>query len=655
VSPSPTIARIRFVAGLQEVVAPFDDERIVVLNPGWVPDVPLQRQTLGILSAFGPILEEHDLFAESLDLIDTWAADAKLADRLLLEGVPYWYRIRETMWHWVHERLLWRYALGKLGASDGETPVVAPLREAALIDVVEAQGSPLELVGPPKERPTLRARVVGLFPTAFRQSYRRARPHTDTLRLEREKELQRAREALLLARVERVVAPGRSNILVLSAPSSYQRIGSAADRVPRDAYLSSVLSALRATDFVPTVVGCGIGRDSIERWWPMLGSNEHLLADFSIRSRWGRPDDVVRARAEADRALRTLEDLAAIPFRLDGLDFIRPFLQALRETSERIVLTDSLDLASIQRMVADVRPRAMLMTHEGNRTPWLIVAKRERIPTFAVQHGVLYATHPGYPDRRDPRQVLPTCTFVYGDFERRVLEASGYERGEVAVSGSPRVDLDDHPTDPDAETERAALRDDLGVAPGDRLLVVSTGYLLFMRRAHLAHMLARLFGGPLPGVHVVFKQHPVEVDEGPYRGVMTGLAQAGGYEPPRMSVVKDIDLYRLLRAADAHLGQGSTVLTDAVAVGTCNLIAQVGRSTAPLNYVEAGVAWPVRDHADLRDAMESLPTPTDEARQMFLDEHFNGLGHDAGGRIAAAIARSLASPSVHPVQPGGAS
>ena len=97
------------------------------------------------------------------------------------------------------------------------------------------------------------------------------------------------------------------------------------------------------------------------------------------------------------------------------------------------------------------------------------------------------------------------------------------------------------------------------------MLVVSTVNLPFVRRSHcLTHMLESCLGGPLPGIHVVIKQHPGEGDEGPYRELLHGLAQAGGYAPPPISIAPEIDLYRLLRAADAHLGLHSTVLTDAV-------------------------------------------------------------------------------------------
>jgi hypothetical protein len=106
-----------------------------------------------------------------------------------------------------------------------------------------------------------------------------------------------------------------------------------------------------------------------------------------------------------------------------------------------------------------------------------------------------------------------------------------------------------------------------------------------------------------------------------------------------MTVIKDIDLYRLLRAADAHLGQHSTVLTDAVAAGTPNLIAIVDGHPSLLGYVEAGVARPVRDVNEVRAAMAD-PAPADPAaRQAFLDDHFRS--GDASIRIAESIARTI--------------
>ena len=195
--------------------------------------------------------------------------------------------------------------------------------------------------------------------------------------------------------------------------------------------------------------------------------------------------------------------------------------------------------------------------------------------------------------------MLASRTFVYGEYERDVLLRYGaYMDDEVSVSGSPRLDLDQAigpaaaPGADDRAADRDLVRQEIGVAAGDRLLVVSTTNGPLVRRFYFADILGRLFDGPMPSVHVVFKQHPGEADEGPYRQVIEGLAAVGGWEPPPMTLVRDIDLYRLLRAADAHLGFDSTVLTEAVLTGTPNLISAGQRFGDILGYVEAEVPFP---------------------------------------------------------------
>ena len=107
--------------------------------------------------------------------------------------------------------------------------------------------------------------------------------------------------------------------------------------------------------------------------------------------------------------------------------------------------------------------------------------------------------------------------------------------------------------------------------------------------------------------------------------------------------MRDIDLYRLLRAADAHLGVYSTVLTDSVLAGTPNMIV-VGQAQADmLGYVEAGVAVPVRSVGDVRAFMADPRPPSEDARARFVEAHF--VDGDAVERIGDIVMRhSLATP-----------
>jgi hypothetical protein len=102
------------------------------------------------------------------------------------------------------------------------------------------------------------------------------------------------------------------------------------------------------------------------------------------------------------------------------------------------------------------------------------------------------------------------------------------------------------------------------------------------------------------------------------------VAAAGEFAPPPISVVRDVDLYRLLRAADAHLGIHSTVLTEAVFVGTPNLLATSVLGGDLLDYVASGVALPVAGGKDLVAALDAAAAGaiSERSRAAFLAQHF---------------------------------
>lgn len=628
----------------------------LVLDSAWTPARNNPPRVLSIRPAFAAAVTHHDLFGEALSVVDGWADAVGIADRLVVEGVAYWFRMREPMWHWVHERLLWRYAIAALEHDRIFDPITVPAAEEALADVLRALGRTIELPGQaaPAEpdrsaaaagaaRPAGRPDPRGVLPSSLRRALRRGARRLGLSGQPAPLVERRRREALLESRFARIAGLPDLRAIVLTLPSSYQRIGDTGQGIRRDPNLGAVIPAMRDAGIEPIVVGWNVNPESDEEW-AAVEADERMLPAYAIKRRWGRPDDDGRAEAAVAEVERRLDGLPSQPVMLDGLDMTAGFIEALMAQVRRVVGGEVRELARVERMVRDLGPRAMIVTQEHHRTPWLLAARRAGIPTFALQHGVLYPAHPGYPQRRHPLVILPSRMFVYGEYERRVLLEGAYHDDEVAVVGSPRLDLDSAQGRPeDAAAEREAVRRELGVADGDRLLVVSTVPAPFIRRSHLVHMLEVVLGGPLPGVHLVFKQHPGERDAGPYRMLLAGLARAGGYEPPPVGVVKDVDLYRLLRAADAHLGQQSTVLTDAVMAGTANLIATVEASPDILGYVAAGVARPVRDTAELLAALADPTPPSAEARRAFLEDHFRP--GEAGRRIAEDIRATILAPT----------
>ncbi len=636
------VRSIAFVRRPEDAPAPQPTQVVIVTDTAWTPgpgERPDLRPARTLLTA---AIERRDVFEDALARLDRWAEEADIIDRLVVEGTTYWYRLREGSWHWLHERLLWRYALDALIGERRGFAWTVPEEETALRDVLQGldpgagaanttfasssllsaapTGSPAA-TGHPLVRALVRrlAHVVGRGPTS--------RELTDRVA---------GRQAVLDERLRRLVSLPHPTVLVLTNISLHQVVGSDRDRMARDPNLGGVVLRLRDAGLQPMLIGLGVDHQK-DAGWAAVQDADDLLPQSLLRSRWSAPEDASRAAAALAVTSEALGSQPLPPLLVDRVDLGPALAGELRTVIERTLTADQHQTARIERLLAEVRPDALLMTHEGIRTPWLRAARSAGIPSFAVQHGVLYPTHPGYASRRHPEHLRPTATFVFGDHERRVLHSFGYGDDEVEVTGSPRLDLDIDGGDPTARaSDRVAIRDELGVGHTDRLLVVSTLHVPFVRRSHLVHMLERILGATLPGIHVVFKQHPGERDEGPYRALLEGLARAGGYQAPRISVVRDLDLYRLLRAADAHLGLHSTVLTDAVVTGTRNLIAIVEGHADLLGYVPAGVATPVRGPDDLLAALED-PSPADpRARRAFINDHFRP--GNAGRRIASVMA-----------------
>lgn len=614
-----------------------DAESVVVLDPAIMPP----PGTIAFRDLVGPALAAEDFDERALSLLETWVEASELIPRMSAGGVSWWYR--NALWTWtrVHESLVWLAALERLGAASADRIVITP-GEPVLADMARLVAGPARVAvgaagGSDVGRPSGPRRIarsvlwrLGLHErqrAAARQQQARARAAAGEGAY---------REAVLGAArrwADEHAAGRRGRLVVLTIPRAHQVVGSGGPR--RDHLLDGVVDLLRGTPLDPIVVE--IGDPSADAAAPVA----LRPVDWALLEQWADGGDTARARVEREALEVALAAAPAVPLPAGQVD-LGPYLRQAMARGTASVEARLVTSARAERLLRAVGASGLLLTDESSRTEWVLAARRAGIPVFAVQHGLIYPGHVQYRHARSPLLALAHRTFVFGDYERRTLvEHGGYRPAEVVVSGSPRPVED--PASPAArDASRAEVRAELGVAPGHRMVVVSTTHGRLHQQVYLPNLFGRLLGERLPDVHLVFKQHPIEPLGGWYEDAVRNLAARGGFTPPPMTTVRDVNLVRLLRAADAHLGLFSTVLTDAVLAGTPNLLAVTQAHRDLLGYVDAGVARPVASPAELRAAIDTLAPPALADREAFVADHFRA--GDASSVIARTILDEVEAP-----------
>ena len=625
---------LRFVDDPAHAPAADPATDIVVLDTSWTPRPDDRPDVVSVRPLLTAVLRRADVIDGSLAVLDAWAESAHLADRFVADDVTWWYRVRMMVRWDIHELMLWRLVLDELGPPGRYDEIVVPPSRPAIAAAARATSraanAPRVEVsrtgsgGPAGGIGWIRRRALRLDGPRLRPWLRRAR------NVARWRPSVARRDALLAARIEDLSAePG--GVLAVASARFFQVLRSDGRDRFADPHLDLVLDRLAAEGRPVVTVGLALDQ-RVEADWRRVAADDRLLPSSLLTRRWSAGgDDAI----DSSEVAAGLADLGRIPLEVEGWDLGPAVAAIVSGFGGRWLDGQRRGIRRAERLMDELQPGVLFIDHEGVRTSWLAAARRLGVPIVAVQHGVIYPDNPEYCHPLHPALVRPDMTCLFGSYERDLLvERGGYDPASVVVTGSSRADPRTAERAPDPG-ERDQVRRELGVADGRRMLVVSVAHNPIAGQLHSAEMVGRLLGGPLPGIHVVIKLHPQDRTQGPFAALLRGLAQAGGSPAPDLTVVRDVDLYRLLRSADAHLGQYSTVLTDAVVAGTPNMIAAGLASSDQLGYVAARVAVPVESVDDVCAFMRD-PRPADPAdRSRFLEAHF--APGDATGRIVEAI------------------
>jgi hypothetical protein len=646
---SGPVVRFESAAPSPDLPDPPSHVRVVVLDTAWTP-TPAQAANgrwIAVRSIAAPILADVDLLAEATRRLDAWVSSTTVIEDMTIDGTSLWFYVRLHDHGWLQQRMLWTMIVDaivretrpsriELGESVDQPLVeVAPLvakRDGLPIDGASAGAATRPEVGSHAAAPdspaatSIASRIIRRLRAAI------SRPTAADLR-SRERG---ARRRLIAERMAALAGdPGR---LLVVLEHARQRVETPDGPREMNPFLGPIVNVLRGGPLDPIELDLKARIDDDESWSRLVANDGQRLLPVSV-IRGGNVDD------DADLATSAADEEAAMRIAASGASLVvadvdlGPLLAGhVAEQARRLLPRKRRAVAQIRGLLRRLRPAGILLADEYHRQEWLIAAAAEGVQVAAVQHGILHRFHNGYIHAsRPPSLRLPGRTYVFGRWERDLLiEHSVFREDEVVVGGSPRLDV------VRAEPgDRAAIRTELGVAPGDRLVVVSGTHSAVIRRFQLPMALAALVDRPLPRVHVVVKLHPGERDDGPYRATIAWATAARGVAPPPVALIRSIDLYGLLAAADAHIGIHSTLLTEAVVTGTPNLTFASFASADLLGYIQAGVAVPFRSGADLLAVLDGAAGYMEPAaRTAFIEAHMEP--GSASRRIADDLSAWLA-------------
>ena len=290
----------------------------------------------------------------------------------------------------------------------------------------------------------------------------------------------------------------------------------------------------------------------------------------------------------------------------------------------------------IASVIARERPQVLVLYAEssGLGRAAIAAANRAGVPTFAVQHGIMYPryySHEHAPDEARGKDAcpLPTRTAVFGSLARDLLIKRGqYSPETIVVTGSPKFDALVKAAE---HYDRPAIRERLGVPADAPLLVVAS------RFSAIGPVFADLVQAAesSPGCWLLVKPHQAERAD-PYLEVKRQLGAT------RMRVVgTEENLLELLFASDGLVTVDSLASSEALVLGRPVLVVNLPSNLSPL--VERGVALGARRGEEIRQQLERF-LREGEARARLSErrrEYIQEFAFGADGRSTERIVEAL--------------
>ncbi len=301
--------------------------------------------------------------------------------------------------------------------------------------------------------------------------------------------------------------------------------------------------------------------------------------------------------------------------------------------------------------ICDLKPDLLLVKNEygwRERGFAIAAAHEQDVPTIALQHGNIYARHPGYVyspsevsetgDHRTPFCPLPRLTLVYGEADRELLTGIGnYPHDTVRVTGAPRYD---HLALATNAYPRERYAEKYGLDPGRDIVLWTTqchGLSDDENRRTIDEVLRAVTA---VGAQLVIKQHPREGAK------YTRWLERAVAKHSAVSVIvpKGSDIYEHIVCSDILISKYSTTVTEALILDKPVVILNLGFTADRVNYVQDGVAHGAYSAGELTQVLERMQNNDSslrDGRDRFRSRSLHGNDGQATARVASIVRELL--------------
>ncbi|NKQ39678.1 MAG: glycosyltransferase [Methanosarcinales archaeon] len=294
-----------------------------------------------------------------------------------------------------------------------------------------------------------------------------------------------------------------------------------------------------------------------------------------------------------------------------------------------------------KNMIDVEQPNLILIENEyGDFQRAIIIASKiKKVPTLAIQHGIITPTHLGYifnkKDKEDIKKIIPDFTCVYGQYHYDLLTKNSiYDPNQVVITGQPRYDVLHHVNRIYSKKE---FFKKYRINPAHRIILWTTQSHALSYEENINYLKEVVVAiENMDNATLIIKQHPGEGQK--YTKMIKDYLSRFGIDAIMMQ--KDSDTYELLFICDLMIIKDSTTAMEAIALNKPVIVLNFSGDLDVVDYVEQGVALGVYNEGILKSTIEKLlenDSDLKNNRKIYIEKYLYKIDGKATERVVNLI------------------